>query len=734
LAIKLKNKKAGYLFTWLTIFGLSLLLLVITVYRPMMFGTFENFSGFKSAYEQFKYELAMTKLIHPLPSQIKTLPITKDDIHEFRYRYGDLPKQLSNVRSQYSDVIAKAEKAEDKKAVSYYKKERDKKISAIEKNFKNDAHVIEQIRDERLALMKKFKATSLSNEQESFNQLAKVFKYRFENKKTGGVFSNATDAQGTDKQSEKRFEKRFKNFYPDHYLSTGDKRITRILTLWNADYSGEIYINKNAQMDQLNSNYRAYVQSKLFGYVLLILSIAMIGYALFLVWKQRVFSLVGFQITSRLYRRIPIELRFMFLALELFIFLAVLINIGSTANGLDYGYAYAFFGSFGDLSAFALYSVGILCAMTTVLFQIQWLWQMIRDPEQRAECRKGSIVSQSREIINAFFIAPFTGLKVMFFVAAIFFLGMSAPLFSISGSVAAAFLFLIFTALPLLWFSLKRATQFNRIFNQMNALAAGEEQPDLPVHGRSNISRLSQSLNTLKHGVKSSRNAQLKSERLKTELITNVSHDLRTPLTSIITYNDLLRKSDVSDEERQDYLAIIDRKAKRLKRLIDDLFDASKMASGAIELHKTKVNLNELLTQALAEYDEAIQQSKLNFRIKTPDEGIPVIVDGQKLWRVFDNMIGNILKYSMEGTRVYITLEVKNGEAMATFKNITKYELGDNVDELFERFKRGDASRHTEGSGLGLAIAKSIIDLHGGIFEIDLDGDLFKVVIRLPTN
>jgi signal transduction histidine kinase len=236
----------------------------------------------------------------------------------------------------------------------------------------------------------------------------------------------------------------------------------------------------------------------------------------------------------------------------------------------------------------------------------------------------------------------------------------------------------------------------------------------------------------LKHGVKSSRNAQLKSERLKTELITNVSHDLRTPLTSIITYNDLLRKSDVSDEERQDYLAIIDRKAKRLKRLIDDLFDASKMASGAIELHKTKVNLNELLTQALAEYDEAIQQSKLNFRIKTPDEGVPVIVDGQKLWRVFDNMIGNILKYSMEGTRVYITLEVKNGEATATFKNITKYELGDNVDELFERFKRGDASRHTEGSGLGLAIAKSIIDLHDGVFEIDLDGDLFKVVIRLP--
>lgn len=732
MATKLRSKKAGYLFTWLMILGLSLLLLVITVYRPMMFGAFENFNGFKSTYEQFKYELAMTKLIHPLPSQVQELPITKDDIHEFRYRYGDLPKQLSNVRGQYSDLIAKAEKGNDKKAASYYKKERDKKISAIEKNFKNDAYVIDQILQERVALMKKFKETSLSNNQEHFNQLAKVFKYHFMNKKTGGVFANVSEDQGKEKEPKKRFEKSFKNFSPIKYLRSNDKRINHILTLWGANYSGEIYINKNAQMNQLNSNYRVYVKSKQFGFVLLILSIAMIGYALFLVWKQRIFSLVGFQKLSRLYRRIPIELRLMVFALELFTFLTVLISVGSTANGLDYGYAYTYFASFGDLSAFALYSAGILGAVTTILFQIQWLVEMLRDSEKRLECRKGSIIAQSREILNAFFIAPFTGLKVLFVAAAIFFLGMSAPLFSMSGSVVAAFLFLIFTALPLLWFALKRATQFNRVFNQTNALATGEEQPDLPVQGRGSISRLSQSLNILKHGVKSSRNAQLKSERLKTELITNVSHDLRTPLTSIITYNDLLRKSDVSDEERQDYLAIIDRKAKRLKRLIDDLFDASKMASGAIELHKTKVNLNELLTQALAEYDEAIQQSKLNFRIKTPDEGISVIVDGQKLWRVFDNMIGNILKYSMEATRVYITLEVKNGEAMATFKNITKYELGDNVDELFERFKRGDASRHTEGSGLGLAIAKSIIDLHGGVFDLDLDGDLFKVMIRLP--
>ncbi|TGB00232.1 GHKL domain-containing protein [Sporolactobacillus shoreae] len=167
--------------------------------------------------------------------------------------------------------------------------------------------------------------------------------------------------------------------------------------------------------------------------------------------------------------------------------------------------------------------------------------------------------------------------------------------------------------------------------------------------------------------------------------------------------------------------------------MIDDLFEASKMASGAINLHKEKVDLTELMTQALAEYDEAIQKEALDFRLKFPEKPLYVFVDGQKVWRVFDNLISNILKYSLEHTRVYLSLDQESGEAVAVFKNITKYELGANIDELFERFKRGDASRHTEGSGLGLAIAKSIVDLHDGLFEIDLDGDLFKVTMKLPA-
>lgn len=242
---------------------------------------------------------------------------------------------------------------------------------------------------------------------------------------------------------------------------------------------------------------------------------------------------------------------------------------------------------------------------------------------------------------------------------------------------------------------------------------------------------LASNINVLKQGVKTSQNEQAKSERLKTELITNVSHDLRTPLTSIITYTELLKSEGISNEDRLDYLDIIDMKSKRLKLLIDDLFEVSKMASGNMELTLEKVDLVQLLQQALAEYDDTIQESSLQFRITYTDMPVYALVDGKKLWRVFDNLIGNVLKYSLENSRVYISVCRLDTQVIISFKNVSKYELSENIDELFERFKRGDTSRHTEGSGLGLAIAKSIVDIHEGSLDIETDGDLFKVSISL---
>ncbi|WP_342429668.1 HAMP domain-containing sensor histidine kinase [Neobacillus sp. FSL H8-0543] len=330
------------------------------------------------------------------------------------------------------------------------------------------------------------------------------------------------------------------------------------------------------------------------------------------------------------------------------------------------------------------------------------------------------------------FLDQSTGSQVFFLFLAVFLIGALAMLVLLDPLFAVFYMaILAVVGFPLSIEVAKKIGYFNRIVEKTNELAVGINGEDLPVDGNTVLDKLAGNINKLKQGVKHSQSEQAKSERLKTELITNVSHDLRTPLTSIITYTELLKTEEVSPEERTAYLEIIDRKSKRLKVLIDDLFEVSKMASGSIELVKEKVDINQLLLQALAEHNDTIEESSLQFRVTKADNPIYASVDGQKLWRVFDNLIENILKYSIENSRVFISVKTVENQAIITFKNISKYELSENNDELFERFKRGDTSRHTEGSGLGLAIVKSIIDLHEGSFNIDVDGDLFKVIISL---
>ncbi|GEB75850.1 sensor histidine kinase [Sporolactobacillus inulinus] len=725
MAIKWKNNTVAKLVTGLLIVGLSLLIFVFSTGHNAMFGSFEKTDAFMSSYYDFQHHLALLKLNYPFKATVEKLPVTDSDIHEFRYRYGSLEKQLANVHGQYEDVIAKAEKNNDKDVVSYYKKEQNRKVKAIQQNFKSDQHVIKQIRDERAEKMDEYDQ-SLNEERQYFNQLTKVFHYDFVNKRTG---ERITNVRASDDKAHVQFEKKFTDLSAYQNSGNSDKIVDRVLKLSADDYQGRIFVAENAPLKPLRG-YAQYQSEKNTGFSLLVLGVLMIAAALFIGFKRSIRSLADIEPIHHWYARMPIELRLIFFAIESYIFLGILEMI----KGQNYSSSYYFgvIGGIGFSAGFFSIGLGIAVAVATLLYQVQWLAQMLRDPLKRQVCWNNSIVKQTGMIFQELLRPPFTVLKVLVSLAALFLLGMFT-MFCFFNNVSAFTLFILFcTAMPLMWFILHRAAQLNRIIKQAEVVAAGGDPIDFSTHGKGTVGRLSRTINQMQGGIRSSRHAQLKSERLKTELITNVSHDLRTPLTSIITYNDLLRKPGVSESERHDYVAIIDRKAKRLKRLIDDLFEASKMASGAVELTKTKVDLSELLTQALAEYDEAIEKSSLKFRIKTPDDRIPVNVDGQKIWRVFDNLIGNILKYSMEGTRVYIELEKKQNQTVITFKNITKYELGRNVDELFERFKRGDASRHTEGSGLGFAIAKSIIDLHDGIFELDLDGDLFKVMIKLP--
>lgn len=368
------------------------------------------------------------------------------------------------------------------------------------------------------------------------------------------------------------------------------------------------------------------------------------------------------------------------------------------------------------------------------LVQGKYLFETIKDKNTLAKELNSSLLIRIYRNISDFFLVRSIATQLIILIgffgsglALIVFVGMVEPYY-----VAPFLLAFAVVCIPVFIIIFVRIGYLNRIIKNVDEIVKGTTPFDLPVKGRSVFAKLAENINTLKQGVKASQIEQLKSERLKTELITNVSHDLRTPLTSIISYTELLKGPDVSTEDQNSYIEIIDRKAKRLKVLIDDLFEASKMASGNLELVKEKVDLVQLLQQSLAEYNETMKQSTLQFRITNPDTPVYALVEGQKIWRVFDNLIENTLKYSLENTRVYISVKILQDKALISFKNITKYELGENIDELFERFKRGDASRQTEGSGLGLAIAKSIVDLHHGQLDIDVDGDLFKVSVTIP--
>ena len=221
----------------------------------------------------------------------------------------------------------------------------------------------------------------------------------------------------------------------------------------------------------------------------------------------------------------------------------------------------------------------------------------------------------------------------------------------------------------------------------------------------------------------------VKSERLKTELITNVSHDLKTPLTSILNYSDLLSKEDNSEEEAREYAKIINEKSNKLKVLIEDLFEVSKATSNNVELDRQELDFNSLVAQSIGEWEDKIKENNIEIISNLPEDKVILNLDGQKFSRVLDNLFSNISKYALENSRVYVDL-IDDDKVKLTIKNISKYPLNISADELMERFTRGEKSRTTSGSGLGLSIASSFVRAHGASFDIDIDGDLFKVTIE----
>lgn len=247
------------------------------------------------------------------------------------------------------------------------------------------------------------------------------------------------------------------------------------------------------------------------------------------------------------------------------------------------------------------------------------------------------------------------------------------------------------------------------------------------------IKEFADSLNNINNGLQSAIDDKIRSERFKTELITNVSHDIKTPLTSIVNYVDLIKKEDSDNVKINEYIEVLDRQSNRLKKLIEDLVEASKASTGNLNVLLEKCNLSLLINQALGEYNEKFESKKLQVVFTSATEEIFIMADGRRLWRVIDNLLSNIYKYAMDGTRVYIDLAANNVETIITFRNISNEPINMSGEELTERFVRGDRSRNTEGSGLGLSIAKSLTELQNGVFKASAEGDLFKVQLKFSV-
>ena len=285
-------------------------------------------------------------------------------------------------------------------------------------------------------------------------------------------------------------------------------------------------------------------------------------------------------------------------------------------------------------------------------------------------------------------------------------------------------------------YGIKKTLDICVVNEALRKVNEGNLQDEIKLKGSPVIKELAENINLIKAGYKEILEEGVKNEKLKTELISNVSHDLKTPLTSIINYVNILKSNDITEEERRDYVGILEKKSLKLKALIEDLFEMSKINSGKMKINREKIDILSLVHQGLGEYSTLYSDKNISFKVESKEEAIYMDLDGRLMSRAIENIIINSIKYSLNNTRVYVSVYKEKGYVTIAMKNIANYEMDFNEDEMFERFARGDKSRNSkvEGSGLGLAITKSIVELHGGIVKIKREGDMFKIYLNLPIE
>ena len=696
--------------------------------------TFYESQNYNNEAENMVYEFSQYVFNTPTEEDFeRALTVSGEEIEAYRTYYGSLAEQIQNIKEQYAGEI---DATQDQEVIEAIEQERDAKIADIKKNFEDDEYVKEKI----LVIKKKAiqqKLKEIERDKKEILSKYDYFAYEFKDEKTGEVYRNG------DISEKNVFKKSFKNvggnltgLYPLNYYEQDTMGILQdsyTLEQDLSDISGVVTVPVSWIENNHSSEKSAFIITKYVYYGIILAGI--ISFILLMTSLKPTLEQFNRQFQLReLFERFPIDIRIViYLITTYFAFICS----GAFTRSIQ-GIIYYFTDNRSDfLLNFIVTSVISFALIVAVVFMVVSIWASLKGQRDLEKIWPETFTAKFVDGALSMFENRSIGIQSLILLLIVFLGGFGFAVVVASASFGVflfyMFLFVVFF-IPALYIFMRRMGYLNRIMQHTENMAHGRLTKDLKVKGDSPLARHAENLNGIREGVRNSMNEQAKSEQMKTELITNVSHDLRTPLTSIITYTDLLKNPSITEEERKKYIEILDAKSNRLKTLIEDLFEVSKMASGNVEITKQRIDLAQLLQQAVGEHGEDFAAANLDLRINITEQPIYAQVDGQKWWRVIDNLIINARKYSLEGTRVYVNLKSHDSNAELTVKNVAKYELNEEASQLIERFKRADTSRHTEGSGLGLAIAQSIVDLHDGQLEIAVDGDLFKVTVSIPID
>lgn len=728
----MKNNKI-YLQLFLMFVVATAVILIFTSGSSYFGKTFNESQDFKRDSERLVSELSQNLFNVPTEQDFEgALTVSEEEIYSYRTHYGSLAEQIQNIKEQYKGDI---EVAQDSDVIEVLEQERDSKIEDIRKNFEDDDYVKSKI----IAIKKKAIQEELKNiNSERKNTLSQYshFAYEFTDEKTGEVYRNGdVDEQAVFENTFNNVGKDFNSNYTIHFSDHDNLGIIRDSYTLDRDLksiSGVVTVPKSwFDNSYLGTDKKAFNIIKYIYYGIVLAGI--ISFVLLMTYLEPTREHFNRKFPLRdQFERLPIDIRIV--AMVIVAYFAIITNEMFIRSIQSQVYIAGRYSQIIDLFITGIISFVFIAA---VIFMIVSIVESLKNERDLEKIWPQTFSSQVVDAAKSMFENRSVGMQSLILLTVVFLggFGLAVVMATASGGVFFFYMFLfVVFFLPTLYIFMRRMGYLNRIMKHTEDMANGRLTKDLKVKGKSPLASHARNLNGLREGVRTSMNEQAKSEQMKTELITNVSHDLRTPLTSIITYTDLLKNPSISEEERSKYIGILDAKSNRLKTLIEDLFEVSKMASGNIEISKQRIDLAQLLQQAAGEHGEDFATANLDLRVNISEQPIYAYVDGQKWWRVIDNLIVNARKYSLEGTRVYVNLKLVDGNAELTVKNVAKYELYEEASQLIERFKRADTSRHTEGSGLGLAIAQSIVDLHGGQLEIAVDGDLFKVTVSVQTE